>query len=299
VLKIWMGPTQLLVSIFDARIVNEVLEKAKDRVPTSQMALQLAFGKGSLFFAPFSKVERQCAMYDREINGNLLAEVHAISHKVIQKLDLWAKRGQDGNWETDSNSCSQNLAFAVLGISIFGEGYVDWAVARKFEKLLVSIADEIPGWIHYTMPPVWRLSFIRFWRKCDKLKHSTESLVTEAQKVQSKLHETDNPNNTDSTTSKSKRSKGSLNGKYKNKEVCGITDAVSSNLVNKKILGEGRVGAMMYHGGFTTAGILSGVLTQLAHHPEIQAKVCCREIRALGHSTLVPCKSVNETIFKI
>jgi len=56
VLKIWMGPTQLLVSIFDARIVNEVLEKAKDRVPTSQVALQLAFGKGSLFFAPFSKV---------------------------------------------------------------------------------------------------------------------------------------------------------------------------------------------------------------------------------------------------
>jgi hypothetical protein len=299
VLKIWMGPTQLLVSIFDARIVNEVLEKAKDRVSTSQMALELAFGKGSLFFAPFSKVERQCAMYDREINGNLLAEVHAISHKVIQKLDLWAKPGQDGNWETDSNSCSQNMAFAVLGISIFGEGYVDWAVARKFEKLLVSIADEIPRWIRYTMPPVWRLSFIRFWRKCDQLKHLTESLVTEAQKVQSKLHQTDNPNNTDGTTFKSKRSKGSLDGKYKNKEVCGITDAVTSNLVNKKILGEGRVGAMMYHGGFTTAGILSGVLTQLAHHPEIQAKVCCREIRALEHSTLVPCKSVNETIFKI
>ncbi|KAH8974067.1 hypothetical protein BDL97_01G082400 [Sphagnum fallax] len=246
-----MGPTQLLVSIFDARIVNEVLEKAKDRVPTSQMALQLAFGKGSLFFAPFSKVERQCAMYDREINGNLLAEVHAISHKVIQKLDLWAKRGQDGNWETDSNSCSQNLAFAVLGISIFGEGYVDWAVARKFEKLLVSIADEIPGWIHYTMPPVWRLSFIRFWRKCDKLKHSTESLVTEAQKVQ---------------------------------------NAVSSNLVNKKILGEGRVGAMMYHGGFTTAGILSGVLTQLAHHPEIQAKVYA-EVEEVCGSNMAPSQS--------
>jgi hypothetical protein len=41
------------------------------------------------------------------------------------------------------------------------------------------------------------------------------------------------------------------------------------------------------------------VLTQLAHHPEIQAKVCCRETRALGHSTLVPCKPINETIFKI
>jgi len=237
-------------------------------------------------------------MYDREINGNLLAEVHAISHKVIQKLDLWAKPGQDGNWETDSNSCSQTMAFAVLGISIFGEGYLDWAVARKFEKLLVSIVDEIPEWIRYSMPPVWRLSFIRFWRKCDKLKHLIENLVTEAQKVQSKLHQTDNPNNTDSTTSKSKRSKGSLDGKYKNKEVCGITDAVTSNLVNKKILGEGRVGAVMYHGGFTTAGILSGVLTQLAHHPEIQAKVCCRQIRALGHSTLVPCKSVNKLFSK-
>jgi hypothetical protein len=56
VLKIWMGPTQLLVSIFDVRIVNELLEKAHDRVPAPRMALQLAFGKGSLFFAPFSKV---------------------------------------------------------------------------------------------------------------------------------------------------------------------------------------------------------------------------------------------------
>jgi hypothetical protein len=222
--------------------------------------------------------------------------VHAIALKVIQKLGLWATLDQDGNWQTDSKSFSQSIAFAVLGISIFGEGYVEWAAAREFEKLLISIADEISVWVRYTVPPVWRPSFIHFWRKCNRLKHLTRNLVAEAHKnLQTTVcaidNTKDNTAHNDDATPETQSGGATLDGKDNCKvEVFEIVETLKSNLVTGKILGDGRASGMMYHGGCTTAGILSGILTQLAHHPDIQAKVYA-EIKEVCGSNLAPSQS--------
>ena len=44
----------------------------------------------------------------------------------------------------------------------------------------------------------------------------------------------------------------------------------------------GNVMGMMFHGCLTTSGIISGVLTRLAQHPKIQAKV-----KALFHALCI------------
>lgn len=55
-MKLWLGPTQLLVSIKDPVLIKEMLLKAEDKLPLTGRAFQLAFGPSSLFSSSFDKV---------------------------------------------------------------------------------------------------------------------------------------------------------------------------------------------------------------------------------------------------
>lgn len=54
--KLWLGPTQLLVSIKDPKLIREMLLKAADKLPGTGRAFHLAFGSSSLFASSFQKV---------------------------------------------------------------------------------------------------------------------------------------------------------------------------------------------------------------------------------------------------
>lgn len=55
-MKLWLGPTRLLVSIKDPKLIREMLLKAEDKLPLTGKAFHLAFGRPSLFAASFDKV---------------------------------------------------------------------------------------------------------------------------------------------------------------------------------------------------------------------------------------------------
>lgn len=56
VVKLWLGPTQLLVSVKDPALIKEMLIKAEDKLPLTGRAFRLAFGPSSLFASSFDKV---------------------------------------------------------------------------------------------------------------------------------------------------------------------------------------------------------------------------------------------------
>lgn len=56
VVKLWLGPSLLLVSVKDPVLIKEVLLKAEDKLPLIGRAFQLAFGPSSLFSSSFDKV---------------------------------------------------------------------------------------------------------------------------------------------------------------------------------------------------------------------------------------------------
>lgn len=56
VVKLWLGQTQLLVSIKDPTLTKEMLFKAADKLPLTGRAFHLAFGRSSLFASSFDKV---------------------------------------------------------------------------------------------------------------------------------------------------------------------------------------------------------------------------------------------------
>lgn len=56
VVKLWLGPTKLLVSIKEPVIIKEMLSKAHDKLPLTGRAFRLAFGQSSLFASSFDQV---------------------------------------------------------------------------------------------------------------------------------------------------------------------------------------------------------------------------------------------------
>ncbi|MQL89163.1 hypothetical protein Taro_021740, partial [Colocasia esculenta] len=54
--RLWLGPTQLLVSVTDLALIEKVLTKAGDKLPLTGRAFRLAFGNSSLFSPSFEKV---------------------------------------------------------------------------------------------------------------------------------------------------------------------------------------------------------------------------------------------------
>lgn len=55
-MKLWLRPTQLLVSIKDKELIKEVLLNAEDKLPLTGRASYLGFGRSSLFISSFDKV---------------------------------------------------------------------------------------------------------------------------------------------------------------------------------------------------------------------------------------------------
>lgn len=69
VVKLWLGPTKLLVSIKEPALVKEMLSKAEDKLPLTGRAFRLAFGQCSLFVSSFDQVSFDDFFNNELING--------------------------------------------------------------------------------------------------------------------------------------------------------------------------------------------------------------------------------------
>jgi len=56
IVKLWLGPTKLLVSVKDPMLIQEMLIKAEDKLPFTGKAFHLACGQSSLFAPSYEKV---------------------------------------------------------------------------------------------------------------------------------------------------------------------------------------------------------------------------------------------------
>lgn len=52
--RLWFGPSQLFVSVKDTQLIKEILVKAKDKLPLSGRAYNLAFGALNFFGSAFN-----------------------------------------------------------------------------------------------------------------------------------------------------------------------------------------------------------------------------------------------------
>ncbi|KAL2900741.1 Cytochrome P450 3A31, partial [Bienertia sinuspersici] len=86
IIKLWLSPSLLLVSIKDPLIINELLLKGADKLPLIGKVYRLAFGQSSFFISSFEKVKRKREAFVVELNGTLLDKANAVTGKAVDTV---------------------------------------------------------------------------------------------------------------------------------------------------------------------------------------------------------------------
>ncbi|XVE68432.1 hypothetical protein DITRI_Ditri09bG0068200 [Diplodiscus trichospermus] len=271
VVKLWLGPTQLLVSIKDPELIKEMLLKAKDKLPLTGKAFRLAFGRSTLFASSFDKVEKRRESLASELKGRLLARANVISTKamdcIMAKLHQITWKGS-----IDCKMFSQHMAFTLLGATIFGDTFLAWSKAPTYEELLMMVAKDACFWASYSVTPFWERGFWRYQQLCTKLKCLTQDLVQQCSKSYKLYHQMDPISHNETANSGMEATVGtkSCSGMF-------LLDNFFLQELNDQLNAReepcGNIMGMMFHGCLTTGGLISNMLIRLATHPEIQHKI--------------------------
>ncbi|XP_057976259.1 uncharacterized protein LOC131163641 [Malania oleifera] len=270
IVKLWLGPAQLLVSVKDPTLIKEMLLKAGDKVPMTERAFRLAFGRLSLFASSFDKVHERRESLAMELSGKLIEGTNAIPMKV---LDCVMERIQDMMTvgSLDCQMISQHMAFAILGTTLFGDAFLAWPKATVYEELLMNIAKDACFWASYRIIPFWKRGFWRYQHLCIKLKCLTQDIIQQCRQNCKLFCQMDKIAHNETA----------------NFEMEGEHDVPSSgcatlgnillrgldHLLDAKEEPCGNIMGVMFHGCLTSAILIGNILARLATHPEIQDKI--------------------------
>ncbi|XP_059460977.1 cytokinin hydroxylase-like [Corylus avellana] len=271
VVKLWLGPTQLLVSIKDPTLIKEMLLKAEDKLPLTGRAFRLAFGPSSLFVSSFDQVQRRRESLATELNGRLIERATVIPTKVVdcimERIHTFMTKGS-----IDCKIVSQQMAFTLLGATLFGDTFLAWSKATIYEELLMMIAKDACFWASYGVTPFWKRGFWRYQRLCTKLKFLTQDIVQQCRKNCRLFCHMDGNLHNGITNMGRESASGAPS-------CCGV--AMPDNFSLHELNGDlnareepcGNIMGVMFHGCLTTAGLIGNLLERLVTHPEIQDKI--------------------------
>ncbi|KAB2078858.1 hypothetical protein ES319_A06G192000v1 [Gossypium barbadense] len=264
IVKLWLSPKQLLVSIKEPEIIKEMLLKAKDKLPLTGKAFNLAFGRSTLFASSFDKVESRRESLASELNVRLLDRANLIPTKAVDHI--MAELHQ--NMTEGSINCkmtSQHMAFTLLGATIFGDTFLSWSKSTIYEELLMMVAKDACFWASYSVIPFWKQGFWRYRRLCTELKWLTQDLFQQCSKYR-QYHNVEPSANL-----------GMEAGVF-------LQDNISLQEINGRLNVRDEscctIMSLLFHGCLTTGGLINNMLMRLVTHPEIQHKIYSEIIMA-------------------
>ncbi|XP_024021107.1 cytochrome P450 3A29 [Morus notabilis] len=272
VVKLWLGPTQLLVSIKDPNLIKEMLFKAADKLPLTGRAFRLAFGRSSLFASSFDKVQKRREALMTNLSERLLVRANVIPGKVVECIMERIQKSM-AKGSVDCRMVSQHMAFTILGTTLFGDPFLAWSKASVYEELLMMIAKDACFWASYNVTPFWKRGFWKYQQLCTKLKRLTQDIIQQCRRSCKIFHcmDDDHCNETAGTGKNASYgasycSDGVIPENFFFHEFKGHMnereDEPSSNIMG-----------MMFHGCLTTTGLINNILMRLVTHPEIQDKI--------------------------
>ncbi|KAG7012844.1 Cytochrome P450 [Cucurbita argyrosperma subsp. argyrosperma] len=272
VVKLWLGPMQLLVSVKEPALIKEILLKAEDKLPLTGRVFRFAFGRSSLFASSFEKVQNRRQLLAEKLDQISFRRDNVVPAKAV---DCSVGRVQDLMIEEsiDCNKVSQHLAFTLLGCTLFGDAFLGWSKATIYEELLMMIAKDASFWASYKVTPFWNQGFWRYQRLCVKLKCLTQDIVQQYRKsckpfshcYSQNLHNEIKSTGVEvafdipSCPAAEMRNNGFFYG---------LNDHANPNEEPY-----GNIMGVMFHGCLTTASLIASILERLSSNPEIQEKI--------------------------
>lgn len=290
IIKLWLSPTKLLVSIKDPLVINELLLKAADKLPLIGRVYRLAFGQSSFFVSSFDKVKRRREALEVELNGKLLEKVNAMTDTAVDSVMERICDSMDKG-ALDCEMFSQHMAFSILGATFLGDAFFAWSKANAYEELLIRIAKDACLWASYSVPPFWKQGYWKYQQLCTKLRALTQDIVQQCQLNYMLLCQPNCHTNP--------KGRGGEAGSGITYSSCVAKLESSSSPepcchLNQREEPCGYIMGMMFHGCLTTAGLIGNVLARLSMHPEIQEKIYSEVITVRKRSNKLDKQDVSE-----
>ncbi|XP_044461625.1 cytochrome P450 72A397-like [Mangifera indica] len=271
VVKVWLGPTKLLVSVKEPVLIKEMLLKAEDKLPLTGRAFSLAFGQSSLFASSFDKVQNRRESLALELNERFLERENVIPTRVVDSV-MDRIHGILGKASSDCKMVSQHMAFTMLGATIFGDAFLAWPKATVYEELLMTIAKDACFWASYSVTPFWKRGFWRYQHLCSRLKCLTQDIVQQCQKNCKLFCHLDQSSHNETSNTRMETALGGMSCS----DIPLLDNLFSQELNGNLNVGEepcGNLMGVMFHGYLTTTGLIVNILARLAIHQEIQDKI--------------------------
>ncbi|KAG8079532.1 hypothetical protein GUJ93_ZPchr0007g4073 [Zizania palustris] len=270
VVRLWLGPSQLLVSVKDVSLVKELLAKAEDKLPLIGKTYNLACGKLGLFISSFQKVKSRRESLKLFLNEKLSICASGNSFKIIQVVLDRIDSIMDRDF-LDCRSFSQHMAFNTVGSALFGDAFFDWSDAAAYEELMMMIAKDACFWASYAIPPFWKPSYRRYRALCAQLKILTQGIVTKSRDQNGVLSHID----LSSCQISERMIKDPCRG------VSLLDDMISGRCLRGATEGPfssdeeicGNIMGLMLHGISTCANLIGNILTRLALYPNLQCQL--------------------------
>ncbi|TVU37525.1 hypothetical protein EJB05_10842 [Eragrostis curvula] len=261
VVRLWLGPSQLLVSVKEPNLIKEVLTKAEDKLQLTGRTYTLVCGRLDLFISSFQKVQDRRESLKAFLDKKLTTDGGRGSLKIIDVV-LGRIRSISSDF-VDSRSFSQHMAFNIIGATLFGDAFFDWSDAAAYEELLMMVAKDGCFWASYSVPPFWKPGYRKYRTLCAKLQILTQGVIRKSRDQYTTLSHFDQTSFQrnegmikdprggvlDGTTSCHGAAEGSLSSE---EEICG------------NIMG------LMLHGISTCATLISNILTYVVLSPKLQ-----------------------------
>ncbi|XP_010244425.1 PREDICTED: cytochrome P450 734A1-like [Nelumbo nucifera] len=295
IVRLWLGPTQLLVSLNDPELIKEMLVKAEDKLPLTGRTFRLAFGRLSLFVPSFEKAQKRRQSLAMQLNGKLLDRANMITLKVVDSVmerihSLMPKE------VLDCRSVSQHMAFSILGSMLFGDAFFAWSDAIVYEDLLMMIAKDAYLWASYSVPPFWKTGFWRYQCLCRRLKNLTQDIVQLCRETCKFFGQMDQNHHDERAHIGKEVAKGAIS--YSG-------GLLADDLFLEELNGHfitrdepcGNIMGMMFHGCLTMAGLIANILTRLVMHPDIQDKIYSEIIMMRRESSNPELQNVDKMHF--
>ncbi|CAI7860788.1 unnamed protein product, partial [Closterium sp. NIES-54] len=155
VVRLWLSPVRLLISVEDPQQVRNVLMHARERSPLYCRVIEVCIGKESACFSTFIQPRARRSFLDYHCHTTLKFQVHEVACRVADVTAReWGTLSASGG-ELDVTQACKDMVVGVLGGSLFGPAFPDSDLKDRVASDLEFFAHSVQDFSSFGYLPAW------------------------------------------------------------------------------------------------------------------------------------------------
>ncbi|CAI5482954.1 unnamed protein product [Closterium sp. Yama58-4] len=178
VVRLWLSPVRLLISVEDPQQVRNVLMHARERSPLYCHVIEACLGKDSACFSTFIQPRARRSFLDYHCHTTLKFQVHEVACRVADVTAReWGTLSASGG-ELDVTQACKDMVVGVLGGSLFGPAFPDSDLRDRVASDLEFFAHSVQDFASFSFLPVWLPAYQKLMRVAEDYRGVIHQLVS-------------------------------------------------------------------------------------------------------------------------